>query len=193
MIQKGLVSHVIKDGRKNFSATHPNSLLEFVDKKVRSLEQEKEKIKDIIPELLLKQKQETQYSRVFEGFKGLRALFYEVFNENKDSEIFVFGLDTILAKTSFVSFFKFYHDLRKQNNIKLKLIVKKSMDEIVNKYMKAGMYSKTDEVKLLDLVFPTGVFIINDHVITIVEDTAFDIKSKQNAQHYKQFFESIWK
>ena len=194
LISKGLTSHIIKNGRKNFSATNPNSLLEFVDKKVRSLEEEKKKIKDIIPTLLLKQKEleETQYSRVFEGFKGLRSLFYEIFHLNKNSEILVLGLDEILKKPSYVSFFKFYHDLRKENNIKLKLIAKKDMNKIVNKYMKAGMYSETDEVKLLDTVFPTGVFIINDHVITIVEETAFDIKSKQNAERYKEFFNSIW-
>ncbi|MFC1691843.1 TrmB family transcriptional regulator, partial [Nanoarchaeota archaeon] len=78
LINKGLVSHVIKSNRKYFSAINPESLLEYIDKKVRNLEEEKEKIKEIIPALLAKQKEQekVQYSRVFEGMKGLKSLFY---------------------------------------------------------------------------------------------------------------------
>ena len=56
LIEKGLVSHVIKEGRQNFSATSPNSLLEFVNKKIGFFQEEKEKIKEIIPGLITKQK-----------------------------------------------------------------------------------------------------------------------------------------
>jgi len=197
LIKKGLVSEVIKQGRKHLCATHPNSLLEFVDNKVKTLEEEKKKIKDIIPSLLSKQKEleKVQYSRVFEGFKGLRSLFHELFN-SKGSEIFVFGLDEVLRDSAFVSFFRFYHDLRRKNNIKLKLILntklKKTYKEI---YKKSKMYAKIDEIKFVDVTFPTGVFIFQDHVINIVSDdkvTAFDIKSKQNAERYKKFFNSVW-
>ena len=200
LIEKGLVSHTIKDGRKNFSATNPHSLLEFVDNKVRRLEEEKIKIKDIIPSLLAKQKEleKIQYSRVFEGFRGLRSLFYDLFGSNKEkTEICVLGLNELLKEKSFISFFRFYHDLRIENKIKLKLILDKNMKTIYNNiYKKAGMYAKTDKVKFVNTTYPTGVFIFKDHVITIVADekvTAFDIKSAQNSKRYKKFFDSVWK
>ncbi|MFH1212450.1 MAG: helix-turn-helix domain-containing protein [Candidatus Woesearchaeota archaeon] len=198
LINKGLASHVIKEGRKCFSATNPNSLLEFIDTKVRSLEEEKSKIKEIIPSLLAKQssQEQVQYSRVFEGFRGLRALFYELFSQNKEGEILVLGLENELAKPGFISFFSFYHNLRKESNINLRLILKKSAKRIIEeKYAPERLFSKKDKIKYVDVVFPTGAFIFKDHVIIIVSDegvTAFDIKSKQNSERYKNFFEIFW-
>lgn len=199
LIEKGLVSHTIKEGRKNFSATNPNSLLEFVDNKVRLLEEEKVKIKEIIPSLLAKQKglEKIQYSRVFEGFRGLRALFHELFGTNiKPTEICVFGIGEILKQKIFISFLRFYHDLRIKNKIKLKLILNKNQKDLFNRiYKRSGMYIKDDEIKFVNVKYPTGVFIFKDHVITIVADeiiSAFDIKSRQNAQEYRKFFNSIW-
>jgi HTH-type transcriptional regulator, sugar sensing transcriptional regulator len=197
LIEKGLVSHIIKNGIKHFSATNPNSLMEFVDDRVRLLETEKEKIKLLIPALLAKQKnlEKDQYSRVYEGFKGLRSLFYELFAES-NNEICVLGLNELLQLEGFVSFFRFYHDLRKKNNVRLKLILNKDMQKTIEKtYKSADMYSAKDKIKFVDKVYPTGVFIFKDHVINVVADeviTAFDVKSRQNAERYKAFFDSIW-
>ncbi|MFC1754298.1 TrmB family transcriptional regulator [Thermoproteota archaeon] len=199
LIGKGLVSHTIKEGRKHFSATDPNSLLEFVDKKVRSLEGEKQRIKDIIPALLAKQKEleKVQYSRVFEGFKGLRALFYELFGTNKDKEVIrVFGLNELIKETGFISFFRFYHELRRKNDVELNLILNKDIKSFIEKaWERQNMLGKTDKIKFVDISFPSGVFIFKDHVINIVADekvTAFDIKSKQNAERYRKFFLDTW-
>jgi HTH-type transcriptional regulator, sugar sensing transcriptional regulator len=199
LINKGLVSHVIKDGRKHFSATNPHSLLEFVDSKVRSLEEEKTKIKDVIPMLLAKQKakEQIQYSRVYEGFGGLRSLFHELFGANKEeTEICVLGFNEFLKRPDFMNFLNFYHDLRKRKKIRLKLILNKNLKQLVDKkYKPTGMHSTQDKIKYLDVIYPTGVFIFKDHVITIVADrkpTAFDIKSKQNAERFKDYFYSMW-
>ena len=134
---------------------------------------------------------------MFEGFRGLRALFHELFGDKpRKTEICVFGLNEVLKKDAFISFFRFYHDLRIKNKIKLKLILNKNLRETFNTiYKKASMYSKEDEIRFVNLVFPTGIFIFKDHVISIVTDeqvTAFDIKSKQNAERYIKFFEEIW-
>jgi len=198
LITKGLVTHTIRDGRQNFSATNPNNLLEFIEDKLRNLQEEKDRVKKIIPRLLERQKtkEETQYSRVFEGTRGLRALFYELFNQGAEKEILVFGLNELLEKPSFINFFAFYHDLRKKNKIKLRLLLDKGAEKIIKKeYFPGKMYAKTDKIKYTNKEFPTGVFIFENHVISIVSEdniTAFDIKSKQNAERYKKFFEGIW-
>ncbi len=196
LIEKGLVSWIVRDARKNFSATNPSSLLELINRKTRSLEEEKIKIKEIIPSLLEKQKakEKTQSSRVFEGFKGLRNLFQELFETNQNKEICVFGLNELLKDIEFQNFFLFYHEIRQKNKVRLKLALNKESKEIIKKYPK-NLYGKQDKIKFIDAVFPVGLFIIGEHVVNIVSEdkiTAFDIKSEQNAERYKEFFESIW-
>ena len=197
LILKGLASHVIKQGRKYFSAAHPDHILEYVDTKISALVEEKEEIKKLIPTILEKRKADegVQYSRVFEGFKGLRALFSELFHSG-ESEIAVLGLNEILREPRLVRFFKFYHDLRVEQKIRLRLILNKDTKKYFEKiYRPQGHYEKPDEVKFSNVVVPTGVFIIGDHVVTIVTDdkvTAFDIKSKQNAERYRSYFDSVW-
>ncbi len=200
LIEKGLASHVIRAGRKHFSATSPDNLLEFVNRKIRNLEEEKEQIKDIIPSLLAKQKEKekTQYSRVFEGMKGLKSLFYELFSGVEEkAEICVFGLNEVLKRTDVQNFFLFYHALRRKHKISLKLILNTRIKKLFKRFYEPTGYfkSKYEQVKFIDLVYPVGVFIFKDHVINIMADekvTAFDIKSKQNAERYRKFFYSMW-
>ncbi len=198
LIEKGLVSHVIRDGRKHFSATNPCSIVEYINSKVRQLEEEKEKVEHIIPSLLAKQKEkeQAQYSRVFEGFKGLKSLFTELFTANKEpSEICVFGLNEHLKSEGFISFFRFYHPLRIKSSIKLKLILNKDMEKFVkDAYAPFGNFINA-EARFVDIAFPVGVFIFKDHVINIVAEdkvTAFDIKSGQMAERFRKFFYSVW-
>lgn len=196
LIEKGLVSWIVKDSRKNFSATNPSSLLELINRKTRSLEEEKARIREIIPSLLEKQKakEKTQSSRVFEGFKGLRNLFQELFENNKNKEICVFGLNELLKNIEFQNFFLFYHELRQRNKIKLKLILSKESKNLIEKYPKK-LYTKQDKIKFVESVFPVGLFIIGEHVVSVVSEdkvTAFDIQSSQNAERYKEFFDFIW-
>jgi sugar-specific transcriptional regulator TrmB len=199
LISKGLISHTIKDGRKHFSPSDPNRLVDYIETKVEKLEEEKTIVKELIPELISKKnsKEQIQYSRTFEGTKGLRTLFKELFRESpKNTEICVLGLNELLNNESVISFFRYYHDLRKENKITLRLILNKSSKKTIdNIYITSNMFSKKDSIKYVNTNFPTGVFIFRDHVISIVSEkvlTAFDIKSEQNANRYRDFFNSIW-
>ena len=200
LIAKGLASHTILRGRKHFSATNPDSLMELVDKKVRELGEERKKISDIIPSLKAKSQafETAQYSRVFEGMKGLRSLFQELFGQNKENaEICVFGINDLIKQERFVSFLRFYHDQRHEHNVTLRLILNPT--EInrneVRDGRKQGWFGSGDEAKFVETVFPVGLFIFKDHVITIIADedaTAFDIRSWSNAQRYREFFDAMW-
>ncbi len=198
LIAKGLVSTVIKEGRQHFSATHPSQLLEFVDDKVRSLEEEKSRIKTLIPELLRKQRshEETQYSRVFVGLKGLKALFRELFeNHEGGGEINSLGLTEALGRPDMIAFFKFYHELRIKKKVALKLILNTSAKPLFDEfYQPTGQYPQ-GTVKFVEVVYPVGVYIFKDHVVHILpgtQVTAFDQKSMQLADRYRKFHASLW-
>ncbi|MDO8480687.1 MAG: hypothetical protein Q7S65_02605 [Nanoarchaeota archaeon] len=135
-----------------------------------------------------------QASRVFEGFRGIKALFSELFE--KEGELLVLGVNEHISDPGMAGFFKWYHDLRKKQGIPLKLVLNRSIQQVHQKsYVKEGMYGKKDEIRYVDAVFPVGIFIFKEHVITLISGsppTAFDISSEQNAEHYRRYFEALW-
>ena len=107
-----------------------------------------------------------------------------------------FLINEILKEERIINFFQFYHTLRLKKNIKLKLILSKNIKDFHQEhYTNPKILGKKDKVKYFETEFPTGVFIFKDHVINIIADkkvTVFDIKSKQNAKRFRDFFEKIW-
>src|SRR3989344_8787493 len=56
LMQKGLVSQIIKEKTKYFQAAEPNRILGYIDEREKQLDDNKKKIEKLLPELLLKQK-----------------------------------------------------------------------------------------------------------------------------------------
>jgi len=52
---KGLVSYITKESTKYFSAADPKSLLDYLEEKEKEIQDDKESVKEILPELLLQQ------------------------------------------------------------------------------------------------------------------------------------------
>src|SRR3989344_1268060 len=51
LMQKGLVSFVIKEGVKHFEAAPPDRILDYAEEKEKEMKQQKEGLKSLIPEL----------------------------------------------------------------------------------------------------------------------------------------------
>lgn len=197
LVMKGLASHVVSNGVKIFSATHPSSLMDFVENKIHGLEEKKTDIQELLPQLLAKHQEIRQTSRVFEGFRGIKALFSELFEGSPKTPIFVLGVNEHISDPGMAGFFKWYHDLRKKQGIPLKLILNRSIREAHQKsYVKSGMYGKKDEIRYVNAVFPVGVFLFKEHVVHLISGappTAFDTVSGQNAEQYRRYFEALWR
>ena len=70
LIDKGLVSFVVKAHRKYFSAADPEAILGL-------LEREKREVKELIPQLkaIKKEKPMEEKATVYEGYKGVRSVY----------------------------------------------------------------------------------------------------------------------
>jgi len=195
LIKKGLVSFVIKNNVKYFQASDPNNLIDYIHEKENELSNQKEEIKKIVPQIELKRKMSKtrQESFVYEGVEGIRAAFNDIINTlEKGDEYFVFTLGQELKTDELKLFFANYHRKRIEKGITARLIANKTMKNIFSKHHTyKGM-----KIRYTDLKMPTGIFIYQDKVMTLVwEDvpTAFIIKSENNANSYKGFFEEMWK
>ena len=77
--KKGLVSSVKTNNVKYFEATDPQRIVDYLDEKKKDIENEKEEIEKIIPQLILKQSNSIKSEvNVFTGFKGAKNVFEKV-------------------------------------------------------------------------------------------------------------------
>ncbi|MBU1112232.1 MAG: helix-turn-helix domain-containing protein [Nanoarchaeota archaeon] len=195
LIQKGLVSFVIKNNVKYFQASDPKNLIDYINKKEKQLSEQKDKIEKIIPLIELKREsaKEKQESTVYEGIKGVKVAFNNILNSlKKGQEYYVFTLGQELGTKELKLFFANYHQKRIKKGIKVRLIAN---NKIKKSFLKHHMYKGMD-VKFTNLKLPLGIFIYNNEVMTVVwgdNPTAFVISSKNNTEKYKEFFIDIWK
>ncbi|MCK4669830.1 MAG: hypothetical protein KAT43_01410 [Nanoarchaeota archaeon] len=188
LINKGLASYTIISKIKHFQASDPEMLLNF-------LEEKQKQIKEIIPELKLKQNlaENIQESTIYESIKGVKTAFNKILSTlNKGEEYLVFTLGEELGTEELKRFFIGYHKKRIEKKIKVKLIANEKMKKIFLRYhVFKGMKVKYTKQKL-----PTGIFIYGNNIMTVVwgqKPTAFVITSKNNADRYREFFEEMWK
>lgn len=195
--EKGLITSVIKSGTTYFQAFNPSRILKYIEGKRKKLRDEEERIKEILPKLIEKQKGEVEHSaRVYQGYEGLKSLYEEMISHlKKTKEDFIaFTLGEEYKDPNLMLFFEHYDLLRKEEGIKTKLIGTEGQRKFFDKkYLKEVNL----EIKYLPYAsVPQGVIIFGDNVATMVwgkDPVAFVIQSKQTAGAYKEFFWDLWK
>ena len=84
LIEKGLVSYIIKDKTKHYQASAPHNLKTFLEKQEEELASTKEDIEKIIPNLVNLQKLTTlNQANIYSGFKGLMTVYTKRFEKLK--------------------------------------------------------------------------------------------------------------
>ena len=88
LIEKGLASAIIEGNKKLYSPTNPEKLSQMIQEakqeKIKVYEDFEQKIKQIIPELLIKykSKKEKDLFEIYKGKQGYRAMIAEIVKEN---------------------------------------------------------------------------------------------------------------
>lgn len=109
--KEGLVSYIVKDFKKYFSASDPKTI-------VRNLEYKRNKIKDIIPKLEeIKHRKigETMKTEVYEGTKGLQTILSMILEEK---EVFIMG-----ASRKSMQILPYFMDKWHKERIRKKIVV----------------------------------------------------------------------
>ncbi len=181
LIDKGFVSYVVKEGKKRFSCSSPENLLNPVKKKEIL-------IKDLIKELgnIKKVKQKETEIRVYEGREGIRVLA----RENLDEGHF----DAFGSTGRMYDFLYEAPALGKELEKKgvtgrIIMASKYKEHEFVKKY-------KNLDVKFLDVDSEATTTIVNDKVMIHLikgKPIVIIIKNKDIADSYRNYFEFLWK
>jgi|SRR3989338_1359540 len=196
LIQKGLVSSVIKKGVKYFEAAPPSRILGYLNEKGSQLKNQISDIKHIIPELELKQKLSKEVSEisVYKSMKGIETIFSIILNSlKKNDEYHVFGARTGATEAQRIFLLK-YHEKRVAKCIRLKILFSKDLQNIIKPYEQM----KLTEVRYMNpqLMSPTQTMIVKDKTIIILwkeNPMGIIIENKEIAESYKKYFLFLWK
>jgi len=192
LIDKGIVSFIIKNKTKYFQAAPPANLINFLDKKEEEIINQRLSLKKIIPELeRLQEIKPGQEAEVFLGVKGLRSAYEKL---TKD-----------LIKTDEILFFNIYEeDYSEQSDLFYNSIVDISSKfknrGIANKdYNKRSWFAKKAKflnIKFIDFPIPGNIDIVQDKVMIITwspTPTAILIHSRTVAENFRDYFNKVWK
>jgi len=183
LIQRGLVSYIIKRNVKYFQASDPQILLTYINEKKR-------KVEEILPQLLLKQKlSQRQSVELFEGQKAIFSLLTNLIHDAKPDEFYlIFSINEENKNEQTNLFFKNLAVRRKEKKLDVRLLKNIS-------YYKKEKHTKL-KLRYTKFNLPQGITMFRNYVIILswVESpVAIKIESEIFANQLRDFFLELWK
>jgi HTH-type transcriptional regulator, sugar sensing transcriptional regulator len=193
LIKKGLVSHIIKEKTKYFSAASPNKILEYVKEKEKFLEDKKNKIEAQLPSLypLLNNSKNKYNTQLYLGYDGIKTAIFEALkNTSKKEPILIMGIN-LSRDTKYNILWKHWHTERIKKKINCKMLFSHNNSEYFNIFSKM----KYTQIKVLKGITPSSVGIVGDQILLTTygeEPSCLLIKHPEITSSFKTFFETLW-
>lgn len=195
LMQKGLVSSVIKNNVKYFEAASPERILDYLEEKKDAIDSEKTKIQEIIPELILKQKHSIQSEvKVFTGFEGLKTANEDIINSLKKGEEWL-----SMGLTEQPEQWENYFNKKQEERAKKGIIHKHLLNEKYKSLYEKRKKLAHTEFRFLskDFEMPTSIEIYNEKIIIMIlvkeNPIAVMIESEFVADSFRKYFNHLWK
>ncbi|MFC1697178.1 TrmB family transcriptional regulator [Nanoarchaeota archaeon] len=197
LIEKGIISKVVKNGVAHFSPVNPKHILDFLDEKEKEIEDERNIVNSILPTLLARfqESKEKVNVEVFQGWNGMKTVFDDLIEQcKKGDKNYVFGASKGESDKKGDIFFLKYSRMREKKGIFTKIIFNHDMKERkerINFFLQSKMY----DVKFLQQTTPTEIMVYKDVTAIIIltkEPLVIRITGKEASYSFKQYFNSIW-
>ena len=187
LTSRGLASFVIKSGVKYFEATHPNKLINI-------LEERKNRIKLILPELEIIRKsiREKPQVHLYEGKAGLKTILDDIIN-SKPKEILQLNSAKIFQTLQFY----FPHWIKRRVKHKIKTRILQQKVKITEKYRRSDK-TELREIKFLPKNFKinTANFIYKNKIAILTmkkeEVIGIIIENRDTVETQISLFEALW-
>ncbi len=197
LIQKGLISYVIKEKTKYYQPSPPYSIIEFIEKQEKELENTKENIEKIMPlitEALKNQK--LSQATIYEGFKGIITVHDKRFEKlSEGDEYYFLGLPAQQPE--------YYHAYWEKDHI-TRVKKKVSCKLLYNQEVSDKILSNRNKFKLcdarrmpFDIDTPAWFLIYKDTTVIGLpfgnKPLAFEIVNEEVTKSFKAYFDWFWK
>lgn len=188
LIEKGLVSYVIKDNKRYFKGANPKELINFLEDQKDKISTKQKEIKKSLPILskLQKEKETKTSVEVYEGREGLKTVLMDILAYGDD--FFAFGA-THKFEEVLPLFSKVFVKRREQKNQKAKILVVEGEKPIKTRL---NLYKWIPK----EYSLPSSTIIYGDKTATLLwsgEPLGIIIKSKEVAESYRSYFGLLWK
>lgn len=197
LIDKGLVSFVLKGSIKYFEATQPERILDLLKEKEKKLEEQRKEVEKILPELTRKKNLSNvkDSAAVYRGMKGLETVFYEGLDLLKKGDMFyAFGIP---HRTNVINrFFVRWSKDRAEKGINSQLLFN---DEARGELQTLPENNRRSEVKFMEkgVVTPAAINIFKHRTVIfpnqLDQNPLLIVIDNQNiADSFKAQFELLW-
>ena len=183
LIERGLVSYIIKNNVKYFSAANPQKLIQDLKEKEKELQK-------AMPELinLTKIKEEETKVEIYRGKDGIRTILKDIIRTKKD--YIAFGEEGRFQKVLPIDIHKFLRELER-NNVHERVLVREDLRDIALK-------SKTSMFKYLprDYLSPVTTLVYGNKVANFIWTPPYYViltRNKEVADSFRTHFEILWK
>lgn len=197
LLEKGMISLVKKNGVIHFSATNPEKIKDYLDKRNDEILKEKEVVNSIMPLLLSKYskaKEETDIE-VFYGWEGMKTSYQDLANSLENGDINYVAIASLGQNTEQSNrFYNRYFNWVKKRGYKQKIIFN---DEVRNFKERMEFYNKNKkhEVRFLDSKTYVEFNLYKDTLLIIMllnNPIVLRIRNKEAADSFKVYFNALW-
>lgn len=191
LLNKGLISFVIRANKKYFEATNPNQLKELIKYKKDSIEKQERILNKMLPDLLLAQElsKDKQEINVYKGKEGIKTILWDILRTGKSN--CVIGAH---SRKEFEIILKQFHKQRIKLKIENRMIFKREDIERARKFAKKPF---TDvRVMPTEYTSPIAINIYADKVALLIRSVknplGILIKNKDTADGFRTYFDMLW-
>lgn len=196
LAKKGLVGHIIKGKIAYFKAMEPKRILDYVDEKNKQINQQREIIQKMIPELELKQKlgKSKTEATLYEGFKAIKNFYLNIIDELLPGDTYyVIGATYGKNKPGVKEFFENYHAQRARRKIEVKMLAN---HDVKNSLVKSTFLNA--EIRFLPQYLLSNMVVLfykNKSFIFFLseEPVGFLMENEEVTKGFKSYFDTFWK
>ncbi|NOX71724.1 MAG: hypothetical protein GXO64_03440 [Candidatus Micrarchaeota archaeon] len=193
LIQKGVVTYTIAGSYKVFSAADPRLLGDFIEGREVELAKRKRELARLLPQIEAMLKKADYEVAIFEGLRGFKSAYTEMFEcLGKGDEYVFFAVSGLEKYEKLATFFRQFHMKRQRKGFTVRGIsypsTKKTMEKIFRRL--SGW-----EIRYTNIPLPFQTVIYKDTILLLnwsEKPAIFKIRCEKIAEDYMKFFESVW-
>jgi HTH-type transcriptional regulator, sugar sensing transcriptional regulator len=190
---KGLASHILLGNVKHFNAVEPYRLEEYIKRKEQEVHKQLDTANKVIPELakVANRNRQNTMAEIFMGDKGIRTA-YEILLRDATSKDILYYFYAFEGYHPIASpFYSRLYLFQKHKRVQQRGIA--TFDFKRSKHY--ADISKGVRMKFVDFPLPATMDIFKDKLLIISWEnvTGILISSREIAEHFRNYFDSIWK